>query len=39
VQVVKGYVGRRPATWYSLTDEGHDRFTLHKQTLSLILGD
>lgn len=37
VKVVKGYVGKRPSTWYSLTDLGRERFDQYRQTLGKIL--
>jgi DNA-binding MarR family transcriptional regulator len=34
--VRKGYVGRRPRTWLSLTARGRDAFTAHLDTLRAI---
>lgn len=39
VKVVKGYTGKRPSTWYSLTDLGRQRFGQYKEALGRILGD
>jgi DNA-binding HxlR family transcriptional regulator len=39
LKVVKGYVGKRPSTWYSLTDLGWQQFSQYKEALGLILGD
>ncbi len=36
VHVRKGYVGRRPRTWLSLTTRGRDRFAEHLATLRAI---
>lgn len=36
VHVRKGYVGKRPRTWLSLTPEGRARFTRHLDTLQEI---
>ena len=36
VKVRKGYVGKRPRTWLSLTGEGRTRFTGHLATLQAI---
>lgn len=38
VDVVKGYVGKRPSTWYSLTDTGRTAFGRYRTTLMRILG-
>ncbi len=39
VKVVKGSAGRRPVTWFSLTDAGHAQFIRYKHALMGILGD
>jgi len=39
VNVVKGYVGKRPSTWYSMTDTGRAAFTRYRVTLRHILGE
>jgi DNA-binding MarR family transcriptional regulator len=40
IEVVKGYEGKRPRTWFSLTDEGRAAFKRYKETLrQLIDGD
>lgn len=39
LRVVKGFVGKRPSTWYSLTDEGRAAFERYRRTLAEILGD
>jgi DNA-binding MarR family transcriptional regulator len=36
VAVRKGYNGRRPRTWLSLTDTGRDRFTTYLEVLRRI---
>jgi DNA-binding MarR family transcriptional regulator len=36
VHVKKGYVGKRPRTWLSLTPEGRERFTRQLDTLRTI---
>ena len=36
VKVRKGYVGKRPRTWLSLTGEGRQRFAQHLATLRAI---
>ena len=38
VGVRKGYVGKRPRTWYSLTPAGREAFELHVATLREIAG-
>lgn len=38
VNVVKGFVGKRPSTWYSLTDTGRAAFSQYRATLTRILG-
>ncbi|HEX4222081.1 MAG TPA: transcriptional regulator [Pseudonocardiaceae bacterium] len=38
VNVVKGFVGKRPSTWYSLTDTGRAAFNHYRATLTRILG-
>jgi DNA-binding MarR family transcriptional regulator len=37
VHVRKGYLGKRPRTWLSLTTEGRRAFTAHCDTLRTIL--
>jgi DNA-binding MarR family transcriptional regulator len=37
VRIVKGFVGKRPSTWYILTDEGHTAFVRYQRTLRAIL--
>jgi DNA-binding MarR family transcriptional regulator len=39
LNVVKGYVGKRPSTWYSLTDTGRAAFARYRATLGHILDD
>jgi DNA-binding MarR family transcriptional regulator len=36
VHVRKGFVGKRPRTWLSLTDEGRHAFTAHCEALRAI---
>lgn len=36
VKIHKGYVGKRPRTWFSLTAEGRQAFDRHLQTLRAI---
>lgn len=36
VKVTKGYVGKRPRTWLSLTAAGSTAFTIHLATLNAI---
>lgn len=36
VRVRKGYVGKRPRTWLSLTDQGRDAFESHVAALTEI---
>ncbi len=38
VQVKKGYVGKRPRTWLSLTPSGRDAFERHLDALREIAG-
>lgn len=38
VHVRKGYVGRRPRTWLSLTPAGRDRLKAHLDALRSIVG-
>lgn len=38
VEVRKGYAGRRPRTWYSLTDRGRHAFDEYVATLREIVG-
>jgi DNA-binding HxlR family transcriptional regulator len=37
VEVTKGYVGRRPRTWYSLTPQGRQAFDVYLATLREIV--
>ena len=39
VSVRKGYVGRRPRTWLSLTPHGREVFDAHVAALRAIVGD
>ncbi|KUL34970.1 ArsR family transcriptional regulator [Streptomyces sp. NRRL F-4489] len=39
VAVTKGYVGKRPRTWLSLTPYGREVFTAHCRALRAIAGD
>jgi DNA-binding MarR family transcriptional regulator len=39
VNVVKGFVGKRSSTWYTLTDEGRAAFERYRRTLAEILGE
>ncbi|MFE1177000.1 winged helix-turn-helix domain-containing protein [Streptomyces sp. NPDC058773] len=39
VAVTKGYVGKRPRTWLSLTPGGRTAFAAHCQALRAIAGD
>jgi DNA-binding MarR family transcriptional regulator len=39
LHVVKGFVGKRPSTWFSLTDQGRAAFDRYRGTLARILGD
>ncbi|MDT9595339.1 transcriptional regulator [Nocardioides zeae] len=36
VEVVKGYVGKRPRTWFALTDDGRTAFRRHLAALRRI---
>lgn len=38
VRVKKGYVGKRPRTWLSLTSRGHQAFDAHCAALRAIAG-
>lgn len=38
VHIRKGYVGKRPRTWLSLTDAGRTAFDCHLETLREIAG-
>lgn len=38
VQIHKGYVGKRPRTWMSLTKEGRAAWTAHLAALQAIAG-
>lgn len=38
MQVTKGYVGKKPRTWYALTDEGAPAFD-YVATLHQVVGD
>jgi DNA-binding MarR family transcriptional regulator len=37
VEVVKGYEGKRPRTWFSLTAEGREAFDRYKETLRQLI--
>lgn len=37
VAVVKGYEGKRPRTWFSLTDQGRAAFERYQQTLRALI--
>lgn len=37
VHVVKGFVGKRPSTWFSLTEDGRAAFDRYRRTLAEIL--
>lgn len=37
VKVVKGYVGKRPNTWFSLTERGHREYARYKEILRQIM--
>jgi DNA-binding MarR family transcriptional regulator len=37
VKVTKGYVGKRPRTWLSLTIQGRRAFTAHVEALNAII--
>ncbi|OIK01148.1 winged helix-turn-helix domain-containing protein [Streptomyces colonosanans] len=37
VKVTKGYVGKRPRTWLSLTAQGRHAFTAHVEALHAIV--
>ena len=39
VKVRKGYVGKWPRTWLSLTDEGREAFRAHVDALRAIVGE
>lgn len=39
VKIRKGYVGKRPRTWLSLTAAGRAAYTRHLQALRAIAGD
>jgi DNA-binding HxlR family transcriptional regulator len=39
VEVTKGYVGKRPRTWYSLTDLGLEAYRAYLDALRQIVGD
>nr|WP_189301252.1 transcriptional regulator [Streptomyces albospinus] len=38
IAVTKGYVGKRPRTWLSLTEHGRTAFAAHCQALRAIAG-
>lgn len=38
LRITKGFVGKRPSTWYSLTGEGRTAFERYRRTLAHILG-
>lgn len=37
VDVVKGYEGKRPRTWFSLTDQGRAAFERYQRTLRALI--
>jgi DNA-binding MarR family transcriptional regulator len=37
VEVIKGYVGKRPCTWYTLTEKGSSAFRDYRRTLKQIV--
>jgi DNA-binding MarR family transcriptional regulator len=37
IEVVKGYEGKRPRTWFSLTAEGRAAFKRYKETLGRLI--
>ncbi|MFF2654503.1 winged helix-turn-helix domain-containing protein [Streptomyces sp. NPDC058045] len=37
VKVTKGYVGKRPRTWLSLTPQGREAFTAHVEALRAVI--
>ena len=39
IAIKKGYVGKRPRTWLSLTAEGRKRWATHLEALRSIAGD
>lgn len=39
VEVTKGYAGKRPRTWYSLTEHGRQAFDAYVAALSEIVGE
>ena len=39
VKIRKGYVGKRPRTWLSLTKDGRERLAVHLAALREIAGD
>jgi DNA-binding MarR family transcriptional regulator len=39
VAVVKGYEGKRPRTWFSLTGQGRAAFRRYRETLQLLIGN
>lgn len=39
VRIRKGYVGKRPRTWLSLTPDGRSAFTRHVAALHAVLGE
>jgi DNA-binding MarR family transcriptional regulator len=39
VAVVKGYEGKRPRTWFSLTEQGQAAFRRYRETLQLLIGN
>lgn len=39
VRVTKGYVGKRPRTWLSATDDGHEALRRHLQALKAVVGN
>lgn len=39
VKITKGYVGKRPRTWFGLTTKGRRAFAAHVQALQAIAAD
>lgn len=39
LEIRKGFVGKRPRTWFSLTKKGHGAFNQHVQALKRIADD
>src|SRR5699024_7285249 len=39
LKITKGFVGKRPRTWFSLTEKGREAFNQHVQALKRIADD